>query len=33
VSDVLGGLTGGVAYLLFFVVAAEPGLRPALWRR
>lgn len=28
-SDVAGGLTGGVAYLLFFLLAAEPRLRPS----
>jgi membrane-associated phospholipid phosphatase len=28
-SDVLGGLTGGGAYLLFFLLAADPRLRPA----
>jgi len=27
-SDVLGGLTGGGAYLLFFLLAADPRLRP-----
>jgi membrane-associated phospholipid phosphatase len=27
-SDVLGGLTGGSAYLLFFLLAADPRLRP-----
>lgn len=32
VSDVLGGFAGGAAYLLFFLVAAEPGLRPSRWR-
>jgi undecaprenyl-diphosphatase len=26
-SDVAGGLTGGAAYLLFFLLAAEPRLR------
>jgi undecaprenyl-diphosphatase len=29
-SDVLGGVTGGIALLLFFLLAADPGLRP--WR-
>lgn len=29
VSDVLGGFAGGAAYLLFFLLAAEPGLRPS----
>jgi membrane-associated phospholipid phosphatase len=28
-SDVAGGLAGGTAYLLFFLLAAEPGLRPS----
>ncbi|MGH7346909.1 MAG: phosphatase PAP2 family protein, partial [Candidatus Rokuibacteriota bacterium] len=28
-SDVLGGLTGGVAYLLFFLLAVDPRLRPS----
>jgi undecaprenyl-diphosphatase len=28
-SDVAGGLTGGAAYLLFFLLAAEPKLRPS----
>ena len=28
-SDVAGGLTGGIAYLLFFLLAAEPSLRPS----
>ncbi|HKQ67619.1 MAG TPA: phosphatase PAP2 family protein [Methylomirabilota bacterium] len=27
-SDVLGGLTGGGAYLLFFLLTADPRLRP-----
>jgi membrane-associated phospholipid phosphatase len=28
-SDVLGGVTGGAAYLLFFLMAADPRLRPS----
>jgi undecaprenyl-diphosphatase len=28
-SDVLGGLTGGMAYLLFFLLAIDPRLRPS----
>jgi len=28
-SDVAGGLAGGAAYLLFFLLAAEPSVRPA----
>jgi membrane-associated phospholipid phosphatase len=28
-SDVAGGLAGGTAYLLFFLLAAEPSLRPS----
>jgi len=28
-SDVLGGLTGGAAFLLFFLLAVDPRLRPA----
>jgi undecaprenyl-diphosphatase len=28
-SDVIGGFAGGAAYLLFFLLAAEPGLRPS----
>jgi membrane-associated phospholipid phosphatase len=28
-SDVLGGLTGGIAYLLLFLLAIEPRLRPS----
>jgi membrane-associated phospholipid phosphatase len=28
-SDVLGGAAGGTAYLLFFLLAAEPSLRPS----
>jgi membrane-associated phospholipid phosphatase len=28
-SDVLGGVMGGAAYLLFFLLAAEPSLRPS----
>lgn len=28
-SDVLGGVTGGTAYLLFFLMAADPRLRPS----
>jgi len=28
-SDVAGGLTGGAAYLLIFLLAAEPRLRPS----
>jgi undecaprenyl-diphosphatase len=27
-SDVVGGVTGGAAYLLFFLMAADPRLRP-----
>src|SRR5262245_4039672 len=29
VSDVLGGITGGAAYLLFFLLAVDPRLRPS----
>jgi undecaprenyl-diphosphatase len=32
-SDVLGGAAGSTAYLLFFLLAAEPGLRPSRSRR
>jgi membrane-associated phospholipid phosphatase len=28
-SDVLGGVTGGAAYLLFFLMAVDPRLRPS----
>ncbi|PYM76504.1 MAG: hypothetical protein DME03_08835 [Candidatus Rokuibacteriota bacterium] len=28
-SDVAGGLAGGTAYLLFFLLAAEPSVRPS----
>ena len=28
-SDVVGGATGGAAYLLFFLIAADPRLRPS----
>ena len=28
-SDVAGGLAGGAAYLLFFLLAAEPSVRPS----
>jgi len=28
-SDVVGGVTGGAAYLLFFLMAADPRLRPS----
>ncbi|HWO90862.1 MAG TPA: phosphatase PAP2 family protein, partial [Methylomirabilota bacterium] len=28
-SDVLGGFAGGTAYLLFFLLAADPRLRPS----
>jgi len=28
-SDVLGGFAGGIAYLLFFLLAADPRLRPS----
>jgi membrane-associated phospholipid phosphatase len=28
-SDVFGGLTGGVAYLLIFLLAVDPRLRPS----
>ena len=28
-SDVLGGITGGAAYLLLFLMAADPRLRPS----
>jgi membrane-associated phospholipid phosphatase len=28
-SDVLGGVTGGAAYLLFFLMAIDPRLRPS----
>ena len=28
-SDVLGGVTGGAAYLLLFLMAADPRLRPS----
>ena len=28
-SDVLGGLTGGIAYLLFFLLAIDPRFRPS----
>jgi len=28
VSDVLGGLAGGTAYLLIFLLAIDPRLRP-----
>jgi len=29
VSDVLGGLTGGAAYLLIFLLSIDPRLRPS----
>jgi membrane-associated phospholipid phosphatase len=28
-SDVLGGVTGGTAYLLLFLLAIDPTLRPS----